>query len=176
MSMDNVAVSEDGIPFVHYLPYKTAGSQDSNYEIETPLVRYAFDIVKATDFNLPILNYAYGNNGYNKKVKELMKFCGFDRKVNTYNETLRTNEYLPLYEAASTKLARKTHVDIMNKVQVNIYVAGLHRQGSGAVHRYTMMELADRFALMNVAFDQDDFRVDECLDFLCKEKILTLQN
>ena len=105
-----------------------------------------------------------------------MKFCGFDRKVNTYNETLRTNEYLPLYEAASTKLARKTHVDIMNKVQVNIYAAGLHRQGSGAVHRYTMMELADRFALMNVAFDQDDFRVDECLDFLCKEKILTLQN
>ena len=63
------------------------------------------------------------------------QFCGFDRKVKTYNETLRTNEYLPLYEAASTKLA-----------------------------------------LMNVAFDQDDFRVDECLDFLCKEKILTLQN
>ena len=59
---------------------------------------------------------------------------------------------------------------------LDIYAAGLHRQGSGAVHRYTMMELADRFALMNVAFDQDDFRVDECLDFLCKEKILTLQN
>ena len=57
--------------------------------------------------------------------------------------------------ATSTKLARKTHVDIMNKVQVNIYAAGLHRQGSGAVHRYTMMELADRFALMNVAFDQE---------------------
>ena len=166
MSMDNVAVSEEGIPFVHYLPSKTAGSQDSNYEIETPLVRYAFDIVKATGFNLPILNYAYGNNGYNKKVKELMKFCGFDRKVKTYNETLRTNEYLPLYDAASTKLARKTHVDIMNKVQVNIYAAGLHRQGSGAVHRYTMMELADRFALMNVAFEQEDFRVDEQLEII----------
>ena len=38
------------------------------------------------------------------------------------------------------------------------------------------MELADRFALMNVAFDQEDFRVDECLDFLCKEKIPPLQN
>ena len=36
--------------------------------------------------------------------------------------------------------------------------------------RYSMMELADRFALMNVTFDQEDFRVDECLDFLCKEK------
>jgi len=88
------------------------------------------------------LNYAYGNNGYNKKVKELMKFCGFDRKVKTYNETLRTNAYLPLYEA------------------------GLHRQGSAAVHRYTMMEPADRFALMNVAFGQEDFRVDENLEIL----------
>jgi len=29
---------------------------------------------------------------------------------------------------------------------------------------------------INVKSDQDDFRVDECLDFLCKEKILTLQN
>ena len=34
----------------------------------------------------------------------------------------------------------------------------------GRVHRYTMMELADRFALMNVAFDQEDYRVDEKLN------------
>lgn len=29
-----------------------------------------------------------------------------------------------------------------------------------------MMELADRFALMNVAFDQEDFRVDEQLEII----------
>ena len=161
MTMSKVAVSPEGIPYVHYIPSKTAGTQGTNSEIETPLVRYAFEIVKKTQFHLPILNYPYGVNGYNVKIKELLKLCGIDRKVKTFNEETRDNEYLPLYEAASTKLARKTHVDIMNKVQVNIYAAGLHRQGSAAVRRYTMMELADRFALMNVAFDQEDFRVNE---------------
>jgi hypothetical protein len=52
MSMKKVAVSPDGIPYVHYIPSKTAGSQETNSEIETPLVRYAFDIVKKTDFLL----------------------------------------------------------------------------------------------------------------------------
>ena len=166
MTMDNVAVSEEGIPYVHYLPTKTAGSQDSNYEIETPLVRYAFDIIKKTNFNLPILNYAYGVNGYNVKIKELMKTCEITRKVKIYNESKRDNDYIPLNEVASTKLCRKTHVDIMNKVQVNIYAAGLHREGSGAVHRYTKMELADHFALMNVAFGQEDYRVDKDLNII----------
>lgn len=167
--MKKVAVSPDGIPYVHYIPSKTAGSQETNSEIETPLVRYAFDIVKKTEFNLPILNYPYGVNGYNVKIKELLKICGVDREVKTFNEETRDNEYLPLYEAASTKLARKTHVDIMNKVQVNIYAAGLHRQGSAAVHRYTMMELADRFALMNVAFDQEDYRVNENMEVIFRD-------
>ena len=153
-----------GAGLEHYIPSKAAGSQETNSEIENPLVRYAFEIVKKTQLELPILNYPYGVNGYNVKIKELLKICGVDREVKTFNEETRDNEYLPLYEAASTKLARKTHVDIMNKVQVNIYAAGLHRQGSGAVHRYTMMELADRFALMNVAFEQEDFRVDEKLE------------
>ena len=54
----------------------------------------------------------------------------------------------------------------MNKVQVNIYAAGLHRQGSDAVHHYTNMELKDRFALMNVAFDQKPYKVDADLNII----------
>ena len=103
---------------------------------------------------------------YNKKVCELMKICGIDRKVTTYDTEKHDNVYIPLYEAASSKLARKTHVDMMNKVQVNIYAAGLHRQGSDAVHHYTKMEMKDHFALMNVAFGQPDYRVDKDLNIL----------
>ena len=33
---------------------------------------------------------------------------------------------------ASSKLARKTHVDMLNKVQINYYAAGLHREGAKA--------------------------------------------
>ena len=42
------------------------------------------------------------------------------------------NVYRPLYEVASSKLARKTHVDMLNKVQINYYAAGLHREGAKA--------------------------------------------
>ena len=66
------------------------------------------------------------------------------------------------------KLARATHVDMMAKVQINLYAAGLHRQGSGAVTHYTMLELADRFKLMNLAFDQEDYRVDKNLEVIPK--------
>ena len=83
--MDNVSVSEEGIPYVHYLP---------------------------------ILKYPSGKSGYNKKIKQLLK------------------------------------------------EAGLHRQGSGAVSLYTMLELADRFKLMNLAFGQEDYRVDKNLEVI----------
>ena len=60
---------------------------------------------------------------------------------------------------ASSKLARKTHVDMLNKVQINYYAAGLHREGSKAVFRYTSLELSDRFALLNAAFGEEEYRV-----------------
>ena len=68
---------------------------------------------------------------------------------------LGNNIYKPLCEVATSKLARKTHIDMLNKVQINYYAAGLHRVGSEAVFRYTNLELADRFALLKAAFGQD---------------------
>ncbi len=128
--MDNVSISEEGIPYVHYLP---------------------------------ILKYPSGKSGYNKKIKQLLKEAGLDRKVTKFDEEEGTNKYIPLYDSSSSKLARSTHVDMMAKVQINMYAAGLHRQGSGAVSLYTMLELADRFKLMNLAFGQEDYRVDKNL-------------
>ena len=39
-------------------------------------------------------------------------------------------------------------------------------KNSGAVTHYTMLELADRFKLMNLAFDQEDYRVDKNLEII----------
>ncbi len=47
------------------------------------------------------------------------------------------------------------------KLKVDLYVAGLHRQGSKAVRRYTMLELKDRFALMCAAFGEEQYKVGE---------------
>lgn len=90
--------------------------------------------------------------------------AGIDRKVIEYDEEAGENRYIPLYEASSSKLARKTYVDMMSKVQVNMYAAGLHRKGSDAVNRYTMLEIKDRFDLLNAAFGQEDYRVDKNLN------------
>ena len=113
---------------------------------------------------LPILKYPSGKSGYNKKIKQLLKEAGIDRKVTEFDEVEGVNKYVPICETSSSKLARSTHVDMMNKVQINIYAAGLHRRGSSAVTHYTMLELADRFKLMNLAFDQEDYRVDKKLE------------
>ena len=86
--------------------------------------------------------------------------------VAQYNEETKKNDYLPLYKVGSSKLARKTHVDIMNKVQVDMYAAGLHKVGSSAVTRYTSMEIKDRFKLMNTAFDQGAYKVDNQLNVI----------
>jgi hypothetical protein len=166
LTMDKIAVSEDGIPYIHYIPRKTAKEQVSNTELKTPIVRYAFDIIKRTGFQFKILRNISGANGYNERIRKMLKVCGIDRKVAHYDESKRENVYLPLYEAGSSKLARKTHVDMMAKVQIDKYASGLHKEGSGAVEHYTALEIKDRIALMNLAFDQQPYKTDANLSII----------
>ena len=166
MTMNSIGVSEEGIPYVHYLPQKTAKAQDGNAEVTTPIVRYAFDIIKRTGFEFPATRNVFGEYGFNAKIKSLLQICKIERPVAQYNEITKKNDYTPFYKIGSSKLARKTHVDLMSKVQVNKYAAGLHKVGSSAVDRYTMLELKDRFALMNAAFGQKPYKVDEELNIL----------
>ena len=168
MSMDTISISPEGIPYVHYIPKKTADEQVGNEEVATPIIRYAFDIIKKTGFVFPIIKNIYGESGYNAKIKTLLRVCKIDRQVPQFNEETKKNDYVSLHSVASSKLCRKTHVDMMNKVQVDMYAAGLHKEGSSAVTRYTHLELKDRFALMNVAFDQKAYKVDKKLNVLRK--------
>ena len=165
MSMESIGVA-NGIPYVHYIPQKTAGQQSDNKEVETPIVRFAFDIIKTTNFDFPILRNLYGTDGYNARIKYLLSVCKINRPVPQYNEETRQNDYIPLHSVGSSKLARKTHVDMLNKVQIDLYASGLHKAGSTAVRRYTAMELKDRFALMNAAFDQSPYKVNKKLEVI----------
>ncbi len=166
LTMEKVGVSEDGIPFIHYLPNKTKREDVENTEVKTPIVHYALDLVKKWQFQFPILKYVTGKSGYNAKIKQLLQYCGIDRECTVFDEELNDNTYKPLYVFGSSKLCRKTHVDIMNKVQVDMYAAGLHKIGSQAVNRYTNMELKDHFALMCVAFEQPVYKVDKELNII----------
>ena len=166
LNMNKVSVTEDGIPYVHYLPQKTRKENLNHEEVCTPLVRYAFDIVKKTKFKFTLLNYVTGEWGYNAKIKELLKYCGIDRLCAVYDEKTSDNVYKPLYETASTKLARKTNVDIQTKAQVNMYAAGLHKEGSGAVNHYTHIGIKEHFILMCYAFKQPKYKVNDELEIM----------
>ena len=96
MSMASIAVSDEGIPYVHYIPLKTAGAQEGNSEVETPIVRYAFDIIKHTNFEFPIVKNVFGEYGFNAKIKSLLQMAKIDRPVAQYNEATKKNEYEPL--------------------------------------------------------------------------------
>ena len=153
LTMDKVAVSDEGIPYVHYIPSKTARSQGTNHEIQTPLIAPALEIIRRTRLAFIGHNPKYEREVYNKKLRNLLEYCGIDRPVCLYDHVLADNIYRPLYEVASSKLARKTHVDMLTKVQINYYAAGLHQPGSDAVFRYTNLELKDRYKLLQVAFE-----------------------
>ena len=152
LTMDKVAVSDDGIPYVHYIPSKTARLQNSNVEVQTPLIEPAMEIIKRTGLHFMDHNHHYGKQRYNKALRRLLKFIGITRQVSLYCPESGDNIYKPLCEVATSKLARKTHIDILNKVQINYYAAGLHRTGSDAVFRYTNLELKDRYELIKAAF------------------------
>lgn len=142
----------DGIHYIHYLPRKTQKEGAIRKEVETPLLPFALEVINKYDFDFPIIHYPSGESGYNAKIRRIIELCGINRTVAVFNEQSGKNEYKPINVLASSKLARKTHIDLMNKVQINQYAAGLHRVGSDAVNRYTSLSLKDRYTLMLFAF------------------------
>ena len=152
LTPEKVTISEDGIPYIHYIPSKTSKLQSTNQEVMTPLIEPAMEIINRTHLKLMAPNLKYGKQRYNMALKQLMKLCGITRPVSIYDHELGDNVYKPLYEVATSKLARKTHIDMLNKVQINYYAAGLHHMGSDAVFRYTNLELVDRYRLLKAAF------------------------
>lgn len=166
MDMSNVSVTDDGIPYVHYIAKKTVGTYSGRKEKTTPLMLFALDIVKRTGFKFNVLNAMTRKKYYNDKIKDLLKHCGIDRCISRFNEVTKKVDRIPLYEIGSSKLCRKTHVDIATKVQVNMYATGLHEAGSSAVEHYSKLGIKDLFVLMCLAFDQPQYRVDKNLNVI----------
>ena len=110
LTMEKVAISDEGIPYVHYIPSKTA--RVSKREVMTPLIKPAYEIIRRTHFGFNGHNPNYEKQLYNKALRRLLKFCGIDRPVCLYDPEVGDTVYRPLYEVASSKLASKTHEDM----------------------------------------------------------------
>lgn len=166
LGMDNIAVSPDGVPYVRYIAKKTRAEANGLNEVKTPLLRFAFDIIKRTDFNLPILRNISGKDGFNIRIKKLLKACGIDREAGVWNEQREELEYLPLHEIGSTKLGRKTNITLLSRLQIDMAITGLHAKGSAAAGRYFDRSLMDIFKLMSAAFEQETYKVDADLNII----------
>lgn len=166
LTMDNIAVTEDGIPYVRYLPKKTMRSQLDRKEKTTPLMLFAVEIIKRTGLNFDVVRHNLGTNIYNKKIKELLEYCKINRIVSRFNEASGTMERVSLCSLGCSKLCRKTHIDMASKVQVNMYATGHHSIGSSAVGHYSVLEIRDLFILLCAAFRQPQFRVDSNLNVI----------
>lgn len=147
MTMDWVQVTEDGVPYIHYLPHKEKAIAKS---IDAPLIPSAMKIINDYKFSFKILRNISGQNGYNKKIKELLKTCGINRRI----DDLLTGKYRPLYEMVSSKSARKTYTTLQYEIQLDPYIMGLHKPGSLAVNNYLTNSMAFRYLLVCKMFDE----------------------
>ena len=164
MTMANIAVNEDGIPYIRYLADKTKKQKHSDFV--APIMRYGLEIIKRTRFNMPILKYVSGQCGYNVKIKNLLKYCGIDRQCSVYDEAKGENTYLPLYELASSKLCRTTCNDLVRLQSTDDNASGLHAKGSKAIDRYISNWLRDVFPRWCSAFNQPIYKVDNELNII----------
>jgi hypothetical protein len=155
------------------MPQKTALQQGE--EVATPLMQTALDILKKYDFKFSFLRNLWGKDGYNHQIKTLLEHCGINRKSPVRDTESGKTKYVPIYELASTKLARKTFVNLMASCQVDLYAAGLHKRGSDAVERYAHIDLKERFRLMCFAFGEPEYEVDDNLAIIERETVDKVQ-
>ena len=104
------------------------------------------DIVESTS----IYNAYLEGRGYLESIKIQVK----ENKKKVFDKDSFDNIYNALYTMGSSKLCRKTHLDMLTKVQVNMYVSGHHKEGSSAVKHNSSLILKDRFIFMCAAYKQ----------------------
>ncbi len=133
MTRDNVI---DGA--VEYIPHKTKGERAKIVRVPlTPtaaaiLERYADPKCKEL---LPFIS----PQRYNDAIKEVLRIAGLTRMVTRINPTTLQEEKRPLYEVASSHMARRTFVgNLYKQVKDPALVGALsgHAEGSRAFARY----------------------------------------
>lgn len=147
MTIDRVARTDDGIPYLHYLPSK---ERKSNKTIDAPLIPSAMKIIEKYKFKFKVLRNISGQKGYNKRIKELFECCGINRRI----DDPLTGEYLPISQLASSKTARKTYMTLQVEHQPDPYILGLHRYGSTSANNYVSFTMYFKYMLVCKMFDE----------------------
>lgn len=165
LKMQNVAVSKKGIPYIHY-SHKAVRKKEKityGYDIEVPLVRIAFDIVMRTRFGF---RFGHRPDPYNKKIQELLRFCGITREVCVFNHRTDKSELVPICDAFTQLHIHHTHMDIVHESEFLRGMRGDRFTGARAMESRKKINIEDQFWNLNWAFGQKTFRVDENLNIV----------
>ncbi len=128
--------------FVEYIPRKT--KEGNPVTARVPLTATAKEILdRYKDFNGKGLFPFTSQQEYNRNIKEMFKQAGLNRVVTVLNPTNREEEKRPLYEVASSHMARRAFIgNLYKKVQDPNLIVGMsgHKEGSKAFARYRQID------------------------------------
>ena len=123
---------------VEYIPRKT--KEDRPITVRVPLNDTAKRLIaKYQDYSRDTLFPFSTEQHYNRKIKDAFKRAGLDRIVTVMDQQTRQEVHKPLYEVASSHMARRTFIgNIYKKVKAPSLVGSLsgHKEGSKAFARY----------------------------------------
>lgn len=160
MTPDNVVDGEDGL-YIQYIPRKTKDKKTVTATV--PLNERATALL-AKYKNVDMSAYRNKNNRnpllpfissqkYNEAIKEIFKLCGINRMVIKLNPISGEEESKPLYEVASSHMARRCFVgNLYNKVADPNLIGSMsgHVEGSKAFKRYRKIEMGTKRKAVNL--------------------------
>lgn len=126
---------------IEYIPQKTKGERPE--VVRVPLNDQAKGLIdkyansRKTD-DSPLFPFI-SSQRYNDAIKDIIKLAGIDRVVTVLNPTTGKEEKHPIYEVASSHMARRTFIgNLYKKVKDPNLVGSLsgHKEGSKAFARY----------------------------------------
>ena len=123
---------------IEYIPHKTKDGRPET--VRVPLNETAKEIIaKYEDTDRESLFPFVSAQKYNDYIKQCFKITGLDRYVTVLNPLTRGSEQKPLYEVASSHMARRTFVGNLYKQVKDPNLIGAlsgHKEGSKAFARY----------------------------------------
>lgn len=137
MTQDNIV--QDA---VEYIPSKTIGASGKVARI--PLTPRAKEIIDRYHIDgqrsiVPLISEQH----YNKAIKEMLRLAGINRVVTTLNPTTRVEEKHPIWEVASSHMARRNFIgNLYAMVKDPDLISSMtgHVEGSKAFARYRTID------------------------------------
>lgn len=136
---------------VEYIPQKTKLEHANT--VRVPLNQKALDILERYKDLEGALLPRFSHFGYNKKIKEILKYVGIERMVRVLDPKTREDVAKPLYEVATTHTARKTFIgNLYKQVKDPNLIASMsgHSEGSRAFARYRHIDDEIKKELVNL--------------------------